>query len=361
MLVYSQLGMDFKNRFIRASLRFFPTRRFCESEPRRILAIATTALGDTLWATPALASLRASFPKAYIGVLTRPIGMQIFKHNPHVDRLYLYEKPLRLWKNLYKDRFDTVLVFHSSQRLPLPIAAAAGASRIVGTAGLNKGLDDLLTDSLPNQRVHESVRRLQMVETIGGKISSETLSFYLQPEEREAVSLEKGSWIGIHPGSKDGFKRWPPSHFAKVGRDLQEKLGCRILVTGTEDERELMREVAEQIPGSLMLEPKLSLRQFAAIIERLSLLISNDTGPVHLACAIRTPVVAIYSSTDPFLCGPYKAKNSIAISRRPTCDPCLKRKCFTPFCFLQIGPDEVTEASLQIFLRSSQNLSNIEQ
>jgi len=77
-------------------------------------------------------------------------------------------------------------------------------------------------------------------------------------------------------------------------------------------------------------------------------LICNDTGPVHLACALDRPVVALYSSTDPRLCGPHKAKTAIAVSKRPSCDPCLKRKCHSPFCFLQIGVDEVVESSLKI-------------
>jgi ADP-heptose:LPS heptosyltransferase len=99
-----------------------------------------------------------------------------------------------------------------------------------------------------------------------------------------------------------------------------------------------MKEIAQQIPGTHIDEPNRPFRQFAALLNQMDLLISNDTGPVHLACALNRPVVAIYASTDPALCGPHLAPRAHAISRRATCDPCLKRKCRQPFCFLQSSP-----------------------
>lgn len=342
--------MSIKNGLIRLALKLLPIQKFHEEVPRRILIVSTTALGDTLWATPALTSLRNSFPSAQIAVLTSPIGMHVLKHNPNIDQLYLYRNLPSLWLSLRRQKFDTALIFHASQRLPLPLVVAAGIPRIVGTAGLNKGLDFLLTHSLPNHYQHEIMRRLQMVETIGGTISSETLSFFLQPEERK-IALS-GFWIAIHPGSKDLFKRWPPEHFAKVGRALQTKFDCRIMITGTEEERPLMEQIAEQIPGSQTIQKGLSLRQFAALLEKMSLLISNDTGPVHLACALSLPVVALYSSTQPDLCGPHRASQAIAIVKKATCHPCLKKKCSAPFCFLQIGTEEVLAAATKLLEES---------
>lgn len=316
---------------------------------QQILVVSTTALGDTLWATPALANLRKSFPHAYIAVLTSPIGQQVLQHNPHIDRLFLLKEPLfrhffPLWRALYKERFDTVLLFHASQRLTLPLCSLLGATRLIGTAGINKGLDSLLTHPLPNRSQHEIVRRLQMAEAIGAKTEVETLSFYLQPQE--ALPPRSGRWIALHPGSKDSFKRWPTASFIALGNKLKNELGCEILITGTQGEKPLMEEIAKQIPGAHLDEPKRTLRQFAALLNQMDLLISNDTGPVHLACALNRPVIAIYSSTDPALCGPYKAPHAKAIWRRPACDPCLKRKCRQPFCFLRIGPEEVFQTAL---------------
>ena len=179
-----------------------------------------------------------------------------------------------------------------------------------------------------------------MVECIGAAASSETLSFFLRPEEKKPFSSRKELWIAIHPGSKDGFKRWPAHHFAAVGSQLKAALSCEIFITGTPSELALMKDVAAQIPGAHLMDPHLSLRSFAAELEQMDLLISNDTGPVHLACALRRPVLAIYSSTDPHLCGPYKALYATALYKRRTCEPCLKRRCRRPFCLLQISIQE---------------------
>lgn len=343
--------MSFKNFLIKKAVAALRPAQAHSGAQRRILVVATTALGDTLWATPALESLGKSFTDAFVGVITSPIGMQVLKHNPHVDRCYLIEEPVlpRFWKMrkmLLGEGFDTVLVFHASQRLALPLCASIGASKIVGTEGTNKGLDSLLTDTLPNAKQHEIERRLKMVEQIGGTVHSETLSLFLREEER--LVKREGRWIALHPGSKDGFKRWPSENFAAVGRELKKRLDCEILITGTKDEAGLMRETAAQIPGAVVAECNLPFRSFAALLERMNLLICNDTGPFHIACALGVPAIGIYAATDPALCGPHCAPNGVAIARKSTCTPCIKRKCRAPFCLLQIGACEVIDSALKI-------------
>ena len=353
-----------KNAILKKLVRFL--QRFLPKHPKRgrILVVATTALGDTLWATPALENLRRSFPDAYLAVLTRPIGIEIFKHNPSVDRLHLLKEPLlpsflSLWKTLFQERFDTVLLFHASQRLALPLCSLLGASRIVGTAGINKGLDSLLTDPLPPEQEHEIVRRLRIAEAVGAARKTQTLSFYLHSDERLQRKSEDKLRIAIHPGSKDGFKRWPAENFAAAGRLLKETFPCEIVITGNASEKSLMEEVASKIPGAQLYETRTTLRSFATLLEQMDLLISNDTGPVHLACALERPVVALYSSTDPRLCGPHLAKNAIALFKRPTCEPCLKWKCHSPFCFLQFSPEEVFEAAVRLLNKKGPSCSSL--
>lgn len=326
------------------------------SKKNRILVVATTALGDTLWATPAIESIRAHFPHCYLGVLTSPVGMQVLEANPHIDKLFLLEEPVlrhffALWKQLYKEQFDTVLLFHASQRLTLPLCALIGAQVLIGTAGINKGLDALLTHPLPNCAQHEIVRRLKIAEVIGVKPTTEKLSIFLN----EPLPLREGEFrIAIHPGSKDPFKRWPKEKFIALGRRLKEEMACQIVITGGREELPLMQEIASQIPGAEVDQPNRSLREFAALLNQMDLIISNDTGPVHLACALNRPVVAIYASTDPALCGPHKAEKAVAVARRATCNPCLKRQCRLPFCFLQIGVEEVLSAAKKLSISAPQ-------
>lgn len=342
-----------KNKFILWLVRTLQRPR---TGPRnqRILVVTTTALGDTLWATPALASLRSSFPRSYIALLTSPLGEQVLRYNPAIDRIYILREPLlsrffSLWRTLYREQFDTVIVLHASQRLTLPLCALLGAETIIGTPGINKGLDSLLTDPVPPKYQHEIVRRLELVERAGAKRTTEMLSFFLQPKERLHL-LKPKPLIALHPGSKDTFKRWPAEHFIAVGQQLQ-KLGLQILVTGTKEEIPLMEHIASQIPDARAADPHLPLRAFAALLEQVDLLISNDTGPVHLACALQKPVIALYAPLDPLLCGPHKAPQATAIAKRTTCQPCLKRRCLRPFCLLQIGPEEVVVEALKWVVR----------
>lgn len=344
--------MKAKNQLLTLLCRLIPIKIHTPSSGKRILIVTTTALGDTLWATPAIESLRKSFPSAFIAALTSPIGWEVLKTNPYLNQIYRFEEPLlphflSLRKRLYREKFDTILIFHASQRLIFPLCALLGASQIIGTSGINKGLDSLLTNRLPANYEHEIVRRLKIVETIGGKIHTEELSLFTNPQEK-TLYLPKGKWIALHPGSKDGFKRWPAKHFATVGRALQKQLGCQILITGTNAEKRLMEEVASTIPYAQILDTNLSLHSFAHALSQVDLLISNDTGPVHVACAIHRPVIALYAATDPALCGPHKASQAIALFKGPTCTPCLKRKCQLPFCLQQIGPKEVEDLALSL-------------
>ncbi len=339
-----------KNFLLRLLVRLF--RKSPNPTHQRILIISTTALGDTLWAAPAIESLRQSCPAAYIAVLTSPTGQQVLAHNPHIDRIYPLK--LTLLPTLIRERFDTVLLFHASQRIALPLAALLGATRIIGTMGLNKGLDDLLTHPLPNIPQHEITRRLQIISAYGATPTTQTLSFYLQPHEqlsRSTPSLARPSphqnsilRIALHPGSKDPYKRWPSDQFIQLGRKLKQKYDCELWITAAASEATLAQHVAANIPEARLAPQDLPLRAFAAFLNEMDLLICNDTGPFHLACALNRQVIGIYAATDPALCGPHRAPNARVIARRPCCTPCLKRKCRQPFCLLQIGVHEVLAA-----------------
>lgn len=319
--------------------------------PKKILVVSSTALGDTLWATPALESLRKSCPDAIIVVLTSPIGEEVLRYNPYIDQMYTLHEPMlprfyQLWRTLKKEQFTDIIILHASQRLMLPLCALLGAQRIIGTSGINKGLDALLTDPVPIAGDHEIVRRLKLVEKLGVKNHTERLSFFLQPEEK--VSWPKTTFrVAIHPGSKDGFKRWPSDHFIQVGQALREH-GAEICITGTTQEIPLLEQIRDAIPGAILCNPTWNLRQFAAHLGLCDLLISNDTGPVHLACALNVPVIALYSPTNPTLCGPHQAKYALPLAKPPTCESCLKRKCLRPFCLLQIGPEEVVNTATKM-------------
>lgn len=363
--------MNIKNRCIQGlvhALNFLrqwkKKKTVSSTESHRFLVVSTTGLGDTLWGTPALKALRANFPDAYIAVLTSEIGREVLKYNRHVDDLFVIKKQtlfslIHLYFSVWKKKIHTALIFHTSQRPILPFCFLIGAQEIIGTEGINKGLDFLLTQALENKPMHEIARRMEIVRRVGAcSLDSLIELFTSEEDEKQAIAfLEKHQvlpylpLIGIHPGAKDKFKQWDPECFIEVGNRLVQHLGCQIFVTGNQSEKELVEQVSSQIPGAISVYGQLPLRSLAGLIKKMSLMIVNDTGPMHMAFAMHTPTVALFTPTDPKLCGPYFATRAQIIEKKKTCTPCLKKKCHEPFCLLQISPDEVYEASLNLFYR----------
>jgi ADP-heptose:LPS heptosyltransferase len=353
--------MHFKNRTIRFFVKFLKPKTLNLGEEKRFLILSTTGLGDTLWGTPAIRALRKCFPTSYIGVITSPIGKMCLRHNRRIDELFEVKDPvfphlLPLYRKLKKRKITHVLNFHTSQRPILPLAAILGAIEIVGTHGINKGLDFLLTQSLDNEAMHEIQRRLDIATHVGAHTLDSSMELFWGQEDQTIadnflVNLNIPSYlplIGLHPGAKDGFKQWPASHFIELGNLLIRNLGCRLIVTGTPSEKALVEFIVSHIDGASA-ATHLPLLATAALIKRMDLMISNDTGPMHMSLAVKTPTIGLFTPTHPNRCGPYLIKNAIPIAKKATCSPCLRKKCQEPFCLLQIGVQEVYDSALRIF------------
>jgi lipopolysaccharide heptosyltransferase II len=357
--------MKWKNSLIKGLIWLLSpeqTRQKPGNGPKRFLIVSTTALGDTLWSTPALRALRTSFPDAYIAVLTSPIGKEVLENNKDIDELHLLEKPhffslLSHFFRLKRQPFDAILLFHASQRALFPFCALLEPTRLIGSAGINKDLDFLFTDLIPSGAHHEIERRIKLVEAVGARVHTPLLHFPISSHaESDAARFLEGHGvlphlpiIALHPGARVPFKQWPADSFVEVGKRLYQHLGCQVIVTGDHSEAVNVLEIASKIPCAIPMAGELTLEVFSALLKRLSLFITNDTGPMHLAFAMKTPTVAIFGPTDPRLCGPYRIQKATALSAAPTCAPCLKKKCAEPFCLRQIGPDAVYDAALKLY------------
>lgn len=350
-----------KNQVIKFIVKLLKSRSSYGGEEKRFLILSTTGLGDTLWGTPAIRSLRKCFPTGYIGVLTSPIGKECLEHNPSIDESFVIKEPLfrslfPLYRQLKKRKITHILSFHTSQRLILPLAAILGAQVVVGTRGINKGLDFLLTHPLDNEKKHEIQRRLDLITHVGGFAHGSSMEIFLSEEDKKIAAHflaglhlpANNPLIALHPGAKDGFKQWPPSHFVQLGNRLIQNLGCHLIVTGVPSEKPLVESIVSQLDGATA-ATHLPLRATAALIKEVDLMITNDTGPMHLSLGVQTPTIGLFTPTDPRLCGPYGVENALPIAKKTTCSPCLGKKCREPFCLLQIGVQEVYDAALRIF------------
>jgi ADP-heptose:LPS heptosyltransferase len=329
----------------------------------RFLIISTTGIGDTLWGTPALRSLKEEFPQSYIAFLTSPLGGELLKNSPDISELFILKKPyffsfFSLIFTLKKRKIDTVFIFHASQRLIFPLSQLIHSRRIIGTEGFNKGLDGILTDSLTRQAEHEIERRYRQVKKADVKKTlNPSLNLQLSLEDiRYAESWLKiqnidRPFIVLHPGAQNLFKQWPIECFVSLGKKLREKFPYALIISGSSGEKALVKAVSHAIADSYPLCGSLALRPFASLLQKAALVIANDTGPMHLSLAVGTQTIGIFAATDPAICGGFKSPYLSVFHKPATCKPCLKKKCREPFCLLQISSEEVFEKAQQLLIK----------
>lgn len=366
---------SFKNSVIKSIITVsgkcnLPKKRTFLSGRSGFLVVSTTGIGDTLWGTPAIKALRETFPDAYICVLTNPAGLEVLKENPDIDDILIfiqgslgYLSCIGLITKLRKKNITTAFIFHSSDRIIWPICYFSGAVNIIGIEGQSKGLDSILTKTVrPQNNLHGVEARLRLVGESGAVATSRSISINLTSTDRERARhllnrygiREDVLLIGFHPGAQKPFKCWPEKNFIETGRKLVQAFGCKILITGDSGEESLARRIASEIgEDAISLAGKLSLRETASVIKMLDLFLTNDTGPMHIAFALKTPAVAMFSPTDPELCGPYHAENAVIIKKAVTCDPCIGKRCADPLCMEQITVNEVTDAAVSLIAANS--------
>ncbi|MGB9628913.1 MAG: glycosyltransferase family 9 protein, partial [Thermodesulfobacteriota bacterium] len=161
--------------------------------------------------------------------------------------------------------------------------------------------------------------------------------------------LNRKVLIGINPGATYGMaKCWSPSRFGELGRRLFENWNAKVLIFGKREEQPIAKEILDHLKkGGIDLTGRTELLQLAALLERCNLLVTNDTGTMHMATAVGTPVVAIFGSTDVNTTGPWGDGHQV-IRKEVPCSPCLKRVCPTDHrCMDWITVDEVEEAVIQ--------------
>lgn len=305
----------FKNYAIKSIITLakqlnFPKRNI-QAAPSRFLVISTTGIGDTLWGTPAIRALKETYPGCYIGVLTNPSGFQVLKENPNIDDFFIFERGFNgflklpgLIKSLRQRKFEVAFIFHASDRIIWPICFFTGASEIIGICGQSKDLDFILTSAIDSQKdIHGIETRLKLVQNVGASTIDRAVSIQLTGKDREMAKrfLKKNNinedslLIGLHPGAQKPFKCWPSKNFIAVGNILADKLRCKIIVTGDASEKALAQGIASKIKGATSVAGRFSLRETAAIIEKMDIFITNDTGPMHIAFALKTPTIALFS------------------------------------------------------------------
>ncbi|MCK4859918.1 MAG: lipopolysaccharide heptosyltransferase II [Candidatus Omnitrophica bacterium] len=345
-----------------------PDNKINKKDIKKILVFRTDRIGDVLLSIPAIRALYQSFQHPSISVITQSSYACLLEGNPEIDRIISYDKKndgfeqtLRLIKNLKKEEFNLAVVLNPKKRSNI-IAFLAG---IPYRLGYQQKWGFLLNYRIKDEKYkgekHEVDYNLDLVRTIGADTNDKSFSIKTNQEEDTVDFLLKNSkikdndsLIAIHPGSSCHSKRWPIERFAQVGRKLAITGGEKIVIVGDKQEEELGKTMEKlmQIPV-LNLTAKLSLKQLAALFKRCSLLISTDSGPVHIAAAVGLRCVVIFgrnlAGLSPRRWGP-RLKNSVVLHNPPNCYPCLAHNCQNNLeCLQRITVEDVLKAVEKTF------------
>jgi heptosyltransferase-2 len=329
---------------------------------KRILVKGTNWVGDTIISFPAVHVLRRQFPKARISVLTKSRLAELWKLHPAVDEVIPYDMPsgvgrifgeLQIGRLIRQKEIDLAVIFPRSFSSALMIFLG-GVSQRIGYKSEGRNL--LLTEGIACTAEllsrHRMYYYLHLIEPLGSYPSPSLPSLALNgTQERWADmflsqnGLKGKLLVGLNPGATYGeAKCWPPERFAELGRKLRKDSGASILIFGSSrpQEKALNAAIARGIgEGCLNLSGETSLWQLAALLRRCRLLVTNDTGTMHIAAATGTRVVAIFGPTDPCATSPL-GEGHVVIRREVSCSPCLKRVCPEDHrCMHLIGTDEI--------------------
>jgi lipopolysaccharide heptosyltransferase II len=342
------------------------------NETRHLLCVRLDSLGDVLMCTPAMRALREAHTDRALTLLTSPSAAPLMPFIREIDDVLVYEAPwmknsdahapqldLSFADRLAAQGFDGAVIFNSYSQSPLPAALLCYLARIPLRLGFcHENPYQLLTDWLPDpepDRVirHEVRRQLDLAAHIGCRPSGQRMSFLVPDSDLATVRahLEKlgigadRPWIAIHPGASAASRRYPAAHWAEAIRQLDQRLGYPMILTGSAGEIALVDEIREACGVSVhSLAGQLSLGELGAAVSMANVLISNNTGPAHIAAAVGTPLVSLYAMTNPQHT-PWHVPNRLLYHDVP-CRFCMKSVCpqGTNECLASIAPERVVDA-----------------
>ena len=358
--------------------------------PRRILVRGVNWLGDAVMTTPALLRLREQFPGAHLALLTPEKLADLWLQHPAVNEIISFaagESVFSVGKKLRAEKFDLALVLPNSPRSALEVFLAGIPQRVgharpwrnflltqsvpcrAGALKMHKrsvGEIQQLISQTPNPRpeipasAHQIHEYLHLAAALGAKREPLAPQLFVTAPEMEAAKIKFGldritqPIFGLNPGAEYGpAKRWPVEKFIAAANEIQARTNCVWLVFGGRNDTELAGRITSAISGHASrithqnLAGKTTLRELMALLKSCRVLLTNDTGPMHVAAALGTPVVVPFGSTSPELTGPGlpgDPRHRLLKSAVP-CSPCFLRECPIDFrCLNGLSAHEVVEA-----------------
>ena len=359
---------------------------------RNILAIRLDNLGDVLVTTPALRAIKESLPEARLTLLASPVGAQVGRLNPDLDDVIVYEAPWmdpwqQLPQNTFREQhmiatlrqreFDGAIIFGSFRQSALPAAYLCYLAGIpLRVAASIDGPGSLLTTrhKHPERMMHEVERGLDLVGAIGLhttaldlvlRVPQPFLSCELPADDPHAplvaalqmtIRERQRPVVVMHPGCTMPARTYPWELFAATAERLISELDALVVLTGVASEQELVARIHQQIApelrdSALSLAGVLPFAAFCALIEAADLTVTNNTGPMHIAAALKTPVVALFALTNPpEQWGPWRVPHRQLYHDVP-CRICYSRVCpYGHECLRLVSPEQVVAAAQELLV-----------
>ena len=332
------------------------------AQVKNILVISSTAIGDTLLSTPAIRALRLAYPSAKIVALLNRDNLELFETNPDIDVAIPYHGGYhRFFSTALKLRAyhpELAVILHGNEPQATPFAYLSGARFIVKLPNKNH-FRFLLSNREPivgwDAFGHGIEQRLQSAALAGASSNDTRMVLPLGENSlREAARFLKNCGldddtilIGFQVGASSLSRMWFAERFVALGKKLLAQYpAAAIIITGSPGERAMCDSIAAQIGARAFVSAgHIALKHLPALVERLRVLVSGDTGIMHLAVAVGTPVVALFAMADAKHSGPaYDLDKHLVIQKWRTCVPCVGKKCTYQLCMENIAVDEVAAA-----------------
>jgi len=335
------------------------------NEYKKILVIQTAFLGDVILTTALIRTMKKTFPNSEIDIITIPPTAEIFKYNPYINNIIIFNKrkataklysSIKLILKLRKKHYDLAFSVQGSFTSSL-LMYLGNIHRRVGFVR-----QKLLTDKVPlDQRIHASKRHLNLLKIFtNSTYDYQTEIFWSENEERHAkkiideARLKHQYIIGIAPGSIWNTKRWPEEYFIALLNRLTKYRFKIFLLGGKEDYQLCQRIIEKSNSNATNLAGQLTILESCSLIDKVDLMISNDSAPLHIANAVKTDVFAIFGPTvKEFGFFPFREKDKIFEVDLP-CRPCSKhggRRCPEKHfqCMRRILPSTIVHEVIDYF------------
>ncbi|HEX2542033.1 MAG TPA: glycosyltransferase family 9 protein [Caldimonas sp.] len=364
-------------------------------EAERILVVRLDKLGDVLMTTPAIAAVRETNPSASITLLTSRCGAKLAPHLPFVDECIAFDAPWvrheataddtsggtstaaewRLLQRLSDGCFDAAIVFTSCTQSALPAALLCRQAGIpLRLAHCRENPYRLLSDWLADPDVigdgmrHEVERQLALVDSVGFVTADSRLRFRVRAEDRQqaADALARAGiaagqpYFVVHPGASSASRRYPPDRFGRAAASLHRITGVPAVFTGSAEEEGTVHAARRAMgTASISLAGELGLGGLGALVDGADLLLTNNTGPAHIAAALGTPVVDLYALTHPQQT-PWRVPARV-VSHAVDCRHCLKSVCPQQHhaCLHRVDTGRVVGAALELLAERARSPAKV--